>query len=363
VTLRAAPAKVVARYRKEIDQFRRMLGKLPGMASGMTQLVDAEVGLFLDLADQTDRFELSADAGDGAAWLELGLVPRTGTPLAEFDGLQRQGLDIGLLARLPPLEHASMVMAGHYRLGPARALVMRMVAGMTEQLAGAPLDEAQRKKWDALFDQFDGDMAARMGYAAGGALQMGELFTVTDGARTIALLKELFPVPAAGRKVSLLGMALTFSALADGPAHDGVATVELVVTPDYATLGPAGDAVRRAYGDALHVDFAGFDQTLAVALGSGGAERLAQMIDAARKGGGGPIEAGVRAAIGAAAARKAALVMVMDLAAAIAATVGASPPPSASGLAIELAFPDGSARMRFILPAAHVKELGAVMGR
>jgi hypothetical protein len=142
-----------------------------------------------------------------------------------------------------------------------------------------------------------------------------------------------------------------------------VAVAELAVAPDYATMGPAGDAVRRAYGDALHVHVAGFDHTFAVALGPGGAERLAQMIDAVRKGGGGPIEANARAALAAAAGRKAALVMVMDLAAAIGATVGAAPPPSASGLAIELAFPEGSARMRFILPAAHVKELGAVMGR
>jgi hypothetical protein len=360
-TLRLAPGKLLERYRAEIDTLRKELGGTLGQigagSPAVARILEWEIDLLLRLAEQTEEARLVVDASAGEASLEIVLVPRAGTPFAAFNAAQEPGVDTRLLERLPPVEKSTMVMVGRYRLGPARDLVLDAVTEMLQAATGKPQDRA---RWAAWLDLFGGDMAVVSWQDEGGAMQMHELFDVSDGAKAAAVARELL-VFDGEKTVDIAGFKMTWLSRAAAAAHAGAEISEIAVKLDLDGFPEMQrELMRRMYGeDGLRVYSAGKDKLYAVTLGTQGLEAMRRVLD----GGEGKVAPAAAAALDQARKREASIALFFDMAQSFAPIVGRALPPSASGMLVEASFRGGPARLRFSVPSAHVKEITAALGR
>lgn len=166
------------------------------------------------------------------------------------------------------------------------------------------------------------------------------------------------------RTIELLGMKVSWEGKPGAAVHDGVAISEYVMKLDLSGFpAPERGMMRRMYGEeGVHFYVAGFDKSFAYTLGSDGQAAMERLIDTARKGSGQAVSPAVAAAFDGAARRKSSFAMFMDMTQSMAPMLGTHPPPSSSGMTIDAGFADGAAHMRFTVPAAHVKEIAAMMG-
>src|SRR5262249_21327969 len=224
-----------------------------------------------------------------------------------------------------------------------------------EQMLGKKIDRAA---WNAFIDGFDGTIAALAWSGAGGAMGFNELAGYADGARAVAQARDLFALaPAPPKTADIMGLRWSYHATGESK-HGDALVLGYEMTPDYATFPEAQrEIMRKAYGDALRIQFAGFDKLIAVSMGPDAPDRIGAVIDAARKGGG-TIPPAARAALDAARARKASVAFFMDYVRSMAALLPGAP-PSKSGALFEMAVRDGATRFRFGVPAAHVREVMA----
>lgn len=366
-TVSASVGKIVARYREDIANFRKQMAQTMAASPspGIAKVLDAEIDLVLKLADQTDEIRIAADVDAGDAYLDIALVPKPGTTFAKVNAAQKAGIKTDLLARLPDVDRPSMIMAGWYVLGPARAPLLELMGDALEALIGTKLDAAMLARINALLDGFDGNMAAVIGTAPGGGFRMHEIFSVADGAKTAAVWKEIFAAMISpSRTIELLGMKMSWEGKPEAAVHDGVAIAEYVMKFDVSSFPEAErEMMRRFYGEeGMHFYVAGFDKSFALTLGSDGQAAMERLIDTARKGGGQAMSPAVAAALGGATRRKSSFAMFMDMTQSMASMLGTNPPPSSSGITIDIGSADGAAHMRFTVPAAHVKEITAMMG-
>jgi hypothetical protein len=219
-------------------------------------------------------------------------------------------------------------------------------------------------KINAWLDGFDGDAALVMGNGPGGSVQMHEIFAVADGVKSAALAKEIFAAMVSpSRTIELLGMKMSWEGKPEAAVHDGVAIAEYVMKLDVSSFPEAErEMMRRMYGEeGMHLYVAGFDKSFACTLGSDGLAAMERLIDTARKGSGQAVSPAVAAALDGAARRKSSFAMFMDVTQSMAPMLGTNPPPSSSGITIDAGFADGAAHMRVTVPAAHVKEIAAIM--
>jgi hypothetical protein len=362
-TLSLSPGKLVERYRKEIGDFRTQMGRLmAGQSPGMGKILEVEIDLFLELADQTDRLAFLIDVTPADAWLELGLRPKAGTPFAGFVAAQKPGVDDSLLALLPPVEKPSMVMAGRWDMGPMRAPLLDLAFGVYEEMAGRKLEPAERQRWNEMIDLFDGRLAAVSWSTEDGRFQMQELLGVSDGPKLAAYARELFP--AETKPFELMGMKMSLSGKPEAATHAGVTISEYRFAVDLSALPEMQRAItEKMYGpDGLAMHAAGFDKAFVLGMGPEAMAGLPALIDGARAGTRSPPPAPVAKVMKEAAGRKASFVAVMDLAQTMAPLTGKVMPASASGLSMEGGVTDGAFRLRVAMPAAHVAEVGRAMG-
>lgn len=364
LTLHVKP--LLHHYREDILDFKRHMTRMmthqPGM-SGLSALIEAEVDLFLALADQSDRVVVALEADSTTASLDVALVPREDSDFARFVKLQRPG-GAQLLAKLPA-SPASMIMAGRFDLGPLRGPVVKL---MLDLVGGAlALDDAKLAEY---LDVFTGEMAAVTWTSAEGHMNMNEIFIVSDAGKAMRLTREMFaPLAAKPLTIELFGVELIMSARLDEPAYDGIEVMSVTFKLDASSLDPlVADALANVYKpDGQTIMLAAWDGLFGVTFGGDARRRLEESIDASRgKRPGFKPSASAAKAFDEAAARKESVVSTMDLAGVWSSSMamfGAPPPapPSRSALYMGFGFADGAAHMRLALPAEHVRELQAFL--
>lgn len=358
-TVTVSPSKLVTRYRKEIDAMRAQMATALGQQSpAMARVLDTELDLFVRLADQTDRLQLVLDAQGGEASLELAMFPKAGTTFAGVAAAQKAGVDTRVRGALPAVDRPSMQLSGRYDLGPARGAVIDLMAQALPALASADT-RARLESWLALFD---GEVAAVMWTDAGGAMSMAEIFGVSDGAKAASAARELVGPLFSGEPTELMGMKMTFASKPAAAVVEGVEIDSYTMTLDLSAFPEAQrELTRKMYGgDAVTLHVAGVGKELAVTMGPDGAERMAAIVAAAKKGTAAPP---LPAALAAAEGRKMSAALVLDYTQLLAPMLaaGARPAAASSGVLVELGVVDGAMRLRFAVPAEHVKDIGAMM--
>lgn len=355
-------------FRADIEEFNRQMvstmATQPGGAN-VSGILEAEIDLFLALADQSDRLEASLDITSDNVDLDIALVPRADTPFAEFVKLQKPS-GHPLIARLPAVS-SDMVMVGRFDAGPLRAPMIALVEKFLAGQTGKPLDPAWRAGLEKYLDLFTGEMAAVMVTPEDGRLRMVELFTVTDAAATMTATRDfLAPFATTPLTVELMGMKYTLSAKVDDSAVPGVPGSSFTMTFDFGAMDPnQADLVKRMYGDGFTVYVSVWDDVLGVTFGPDGPAAMATLVEASRGGASAlrPRPALV-SALERSRGRKESLLMFMNLIALMRASfpAAAALPPAESGFSMGIGFAGGAAHLRFGVPAAHVIELTRLFG-
>jgi hypothetical protein len=251
-----------------------------------------------------------------------------------------------------------MVMVGHTELGELGEPMYRWIGPVLAKVADKPFDESFHKLWTDWLKMFTGDFAA-VSWMDGGATAMQEIVGVTDGAAAQKTIQSLLTGITTPRKVSFMGIDMTFSG-GTGTAQHGSASIDTVsVQIDTANMPPMQqEMMKRMYPDGMKMAYAGWGKWLGITFGPKSVDQIGVLID---NGGGGGKAAAlspfVQAAVDASSKRKESMVMVMNLAAMLAPF--AQLPPAQSGMVWTLGFADGRAAFRMDLPAAHVGEMMA----
>lgn len=358
-TLRLSPGKLVALYRPEIDRFRQEIAKALSGAQGspaMASIVEWEIDLLFQLADQADELRLVVDASSSEASLEMVLVPKAGTGLAKFVAAQKPGVDLSLLGELPTVEKPGMLMVGKNQLGPARDFLLEAVGKMIAAASGKPFDRA---RWSAFFDLFDGTMAMVSWQSPSGAMQLHEIFGVSDGAKAAATARELFNFDGS-HPIDVAGMKMAWQTRPSVATHAGVAIDEHTIKLDMTAFPEAQrEMFKRIYGEeGMRFYAAGSGKRYMATFGPEGQALLEHALDGTAKFSPSPAAA---AALAAAAKREASLAIFFDVGQSISQVLGRPLPASQSGIAAEAIFTGGAARLRFGVPSAHVKEIMAAL--
>jgi hypothetical protein len=357
-TLSVDLARLVAAYRGTLDGLKATLSGA-GAVAGM---VGWELGALDWLAAQTDRVELTIDVQSDEAALELALVPRAGGVLARFLRVQRplDGTLLGMLAQPP--DAIPSIMAGNMQMGPpaVRDEMTELVRPLLETVIGAPLEGETRKKWDEVVGLLTGEVAAATwgGGDLTKTMELEEVVGATDGKRAAVLGWELF-----GRRFEktpatfeLMGLRMKLSARTR-TATDGVTVhafdLHLDADPQ-AGLNPM--LLQKA-----HIVVAGVDKAFLLTMGDGADAQMDRLLAASQQGRGTiAIPPAARRALEDARARKETGTMFVNLLAAI--PFGHAREQAAqasSGMTMSCGFTDGSAHLRFALPAAHLRELSS----
>lgn len=355
-TVRASLRVLFELYKADIEQAIKMMDQVASSQSpGMGRLLAVEADLLGRISRQTEEVRLVMDATAEEAWMELRLTPTAGSLFEGFNRAQRPA-SIGLLPRLSGSSRSTMFMVGDYRLGPIREVVYELIGGMFAEWAGAKADPEFGKRWNAFIDHFEGPVVAAMGEPGSIAMNIQQVATVDDGAATLAAARGI--VPKQPTTVDLFGLTkITLSVREAVATHDGVPIDELVGKLDYTGMPEVQkQAMQAIYGDEMIVVYAGFDKHFVLTMGKTALVEMQRTIDLLRRGPDAALPPGAKTALDAGIARKATLVMFMNMAASLSAVAGRTI-PAASGMNTELSFPDGKAVMRIGMPAAHVREM------
>ncbi len=358
-TVRASLRKLVERYRPEIEQGKQAMAQtMKGASPGMSKIIEVEIDLLLRLASQTEEMRVVVDASATEAWFELGFTPTTGSGFEAFNKAQRPA-SAALLTRLPGTPAAMSMMVGHYELSSLHGLIYDLMGERVASWSGVKPDAAFRKRWDEALAHFRGPFALSMTQRSDLRGAMQYLLEVDDGPKTAAALKALLPwkQPTTIDMFGIMKMQVTpRDAVA---THDGVSIDEMAIRFDVSGLPPQEQQMMHLmYGEQTAFFIAGFDKHLAMTTGPDGLAQMQRTIDMVRRGPAVALPAGGKAALDAAAGRKASYVFFMNMASAMAAVTG-SAVQTDTGVSMEMLFPEGRAAMRMILPSAHVR---AIMG-
>jgi hypothetical protein len=356
-TMRLDLARLVERYRPEIDGFRQQMAPLFAKQPLMATMFDVEMDVMTRLAAQTQELTLALDVDVKEANLEIALIPRPGTTLEAF-GKAQVPATLDLLGKIPGVDAADYVLVGNYHLGPVREAVYELMAGMLGGLLGAPPDAAFKKRWDAALDHFAGPIGSASKFEKAGGISFAQIAEVDDGARAVADAKALFPL-SAPRTFEVMGMKLTLELHEGVGTHQGVSIDEYSLALDLASLPPEQqEMLRKMYGEKLHLAMAGKGKFFYMTWGTNAVAALDPLLDGAS---GSPSPA-AKSALSAATGRRASFAMFMNLTGALAAMTGRTA-TAESGISFEMSFPDGTSRLRIAVPAVHVRELQGLVGR
>ena len=356
-TLRLDLARLVERYRPEIEGLRKQMAPLFASQPMMAKVFDVEIDILTRVAAQTQELTLAIDADAKEAHLEVAMIPRPGTTLEAFGKAQALA-KLDLLEKIPGVAGADYVLVGNYRLGPVRDAFYELMGGVMEGMLGAPIDAAFKKRWDAMLDHFVGPMASASRFEPTGGMSFAQIVEVDDAARAAADIKALFPLPAP-RTFEVMGMKMTLELHEGVATHQGTSIDEYSLALDFGSLPPQQQEMfRMMYGDKLHLVMAGKGKFLYMTWGKDAVAAVAPLLDGAS----GTPSPAAKAALSAAIGRRASFAMFMNLAGAVAAMTGRAA-PATSGISFEMSFPDATSRLRIGVPAAHVRELQGLVPR
>ncbi|HEU4728740.1 MAG TPA: hypothetical protein VFT22_12640 [Kofleriaceae bacterium] len=350
---------VLARYKNQIEgvrsQMTASLGKMgPG---GASKLLTAYIDGLLSLATDTERLVVTLEATPDLASLDLALVPRDKSRLAEFAALQRPS-DFALLGRLPQAT-PTVLAGGHLELGPYRDAMMSAIAAL--YIPEAPQDLLAAL--DLLRKVMTGEMATTMQLGKKTGMEFTQLYTVTDARaadKAFASVLDMFKV---GRKIDMQNISFTIKASPSTTAYRGVTLRSYDTTFDTSKIPPdQRQAMAAMMPDGVHRVHLGAFDDVAVLVSSQDSDREARRtIDAAR-GKGPRFVAGklVDPLLATSRTRKDSIVMVMDLGNLFGALTGKSLGSQPMVMAFGAA--DRRAHLRFSVPAATARALGSMNG-
>ena len=345
--------RVMIAYRADIENFAKQMTSM-NLGGTVQAVLKGEIEVLLAVGEQSERMYLGIEAADDDCALNVALAPKAGTALARFVAGQKP-FDAKLLTGMPPSDHPAMVMLGHTELGELSEPMYRWIGPILAQIADKPFDESFHKLWQDWLKLFTGDFAA-VSWMDGGATAMNEIIGVTDGKAAQKAVQEFLGGLKSPRKVSFMGIDMTFSG-GFGTAQHGDASIDAVgVAIDTANMPEMQkDMMKRLYPDGMKMAYAGWGKTFGIAIGPKSSDQINALIDSTGK----PttLSPFAQAAVDASAKRKESMVMVMNLAAMMAPF--AAGPPAQSGMTWTLGFADGRAALRMDLPAAHIGEIMA----
>jgi len=337
-------ANLTTRYKTEIADARQKLvasfaSTGGGQMSAMGQLYFD--GLFSMLGD-SERVIVTFDVTKDVGAIDVGLVPKAGTRLAKFIGLQ-QPSDYAIASQLPATQ-APVLVAGHFDAGPYRQGLFEL----TTMLYGT--GSSMASALDAVFKVATGDFVMAMTMGGPNGMEVTQLFGVTDNKaadKAVGRLLDAFKKPVTA---SVMGMTTTNTLNPSTTTHDGVSIRGVDVTYDLSKATPENRAMMEKMvpknGSAVRVAL--FDKLGAV-VSSASPTAVTAAIDAARgKGKRYAPTAQVADFLAGSRTRKESLAAVMDLGAA----VGAGP---GRVVMMSMGFADKRAHFRFALPAATVR--------
>jgi hypothetical protein len=348
--------QVLAHYQPQIEAFRTQI------AASFAQLGPGPMGKlmasYLDglesMASDTERLIVTLDTTPDMASLDLALLPRPGSRLAAFIGLQRPS-DFGLLARLPATT-PTVLFGGHLELGPYHdgllaAMAMLYIPDASHDLLAAM--EMIRKV-------MTGEIALAMQIGRGTGLAFTQLYGVTNAAAADKALAGILALFKVGRTIQLANMSTTIQANPGTSSHDGVVLRSYDTTSDLSKI-PADQrkAMAAVMPDGVqHVQMATFDGLSMIVAAPDSLAEAGRAIDAARgKAGHFVASADVERLLAAVRARKDSIAMMIDFGGVLAMLTGASAQPQPAMISFGTA--DRSAHLRIALPAATVRALGA----
>jgi hypothetical protein len=337
-------ANLLTRYKTEIADARQKM--TAGFASGGGQMAALGQlyadGLFSMLAD-SERVVVTFDVTKDVAALDLGLVPKAGSRLAKFVGLQRPS-DYGLAGKLPAMQ-APILAVGRFDSGPYRTGLLELTA----QMYGA--SSSFIAATEALFKAATGDFAMTMVMGGQKGMEFSMLLGVTDdkaGEKAVGRMLDAVKKPVS---TTMMGMTTTQVLSPNTTTHDGVTIRAIETTYDLSKATPETRAAVEkmiAKGGTTTTRLAVLDQLVAFAASPDGSAATAT-IDAVRGKGKRYTPAAVAADfLAGSRARKESLAAVMD----IGLVTGTGP---GRMVMLAMGFADKRAHLRFALPAATMR--------
>jgi hypothetical protein len=349
----------LARYKNEIEGARtQMLANMGKMGPGGTsKILTAYVDGLFSIANDTDQVIVTLEATPDLGTLDIALLPRTQSRLAEFAALQRPS-DLALLGRLPATT-PSVLMAGHLELGPYRDAMLSAIA--TLYIPEAPKDLLAA--FDLLRKVMTGEIATTMQLGRKTGMEFTQLYTVTDGKAADKALAGILDLFKAGRTIDMQSVSFTIKTAPSTTAYAGVTLRSYDTTYDTSKIPPdQRQAMAAMMPDGVHSVHLGTVDGLAVLVAApDSAAEARRTIDAARGKGARFVASKVLAPLLAASrARKDSLVMVMDLGAVFGAFTGKS--LGSQPMVIGFGAADRSAHLRISVPAATARAVSSMNG-
>src|SRR5688572_26586380 len=248
----------------------------------IADLVKGYVDGVISLGNDTEKVIMMIEATPELASFDLALVPRAGSRLAKFVGMQRPS-NYALLDRLPDMP-AAMLFGGHLELGPYRERMLELMATLYSRAATKELLAAM----ESLVKVMTGEIAVVARFAPGAGAPSGMAFTqvfgVTDAAAADKAFAAMLGLFKNGQTFDMLGVGMTIKAHPSTVAHGVVALRSYETSYDFAKV-PEADrkAMEQMYPrgpTAVHLG--AFDRLGMVAFGADSLSEARRAIDAAR---------------------------------------------------------------------------------
>ncbi|HEY4243850.1 MAG TPA: hypothetical protein VGM88_28750 [Kofleriaceae bacterium] len=356
-TATAYVPNVLARYKPQIDAARAAIhAQLTKTSPGSPTFVDVYAdGLFSVLAD-ADRAVIALDLGKDLGAIDMALVPRAGTRLAQFVALQRPS-DYGLVAKLPP-GAPPMLFAGHFDSGPYHAGMLEALTNLYGGGSGAtPLVGAL----EAAMKAANGELAMSVTMKPGTGMAFVEIAGITDERAAAAAFDKMFAALRSGYSYDHLGIKTTIAAIPP-IAYDGISVSGISTKFDTTKATPAQAAAMAAMAPTGTHDsrIAVLDHLMVAASGSDA--QMTQAIDAIRGKAAYKPAPQIATLLAWSRAHKDSIAMVMDMGG-LAGMMGGPPNPMMAKLGAMLftvGAADGNAHVRFVLPTASVAAMAGI---
>ncbi len=343
-------ANLMTRYKTEIEDARqkRVSGLGPAAGGQMTAVMQSYVDGLISALGDSDRVIVTFDVTKDVAAVDLALVPKNGTRLAKFIGLQRPS-DYALIGKLPATQ-APILLAGHLDAGPYRAGLIDVAL----QMYGPGTPASVATALGAVFKAATGDFAMAMQMMGPRGMEMTQLYGVTDARTADKALGQLFDGFKKPLSSSTMGMTITQTLNPRPMVHDGITVRTVDATYDLSKMAPdARAAMEKMFPKAGMATRAAAFGKLGVVSGSADPGAAAAAIDAARgKGKSYVPPAQVADFLAGSRTRKESVAMMMDLGATMGMGTGRL-------LMLSMGFADKRAHFRLTLPAATVRGLAA----
>jgi hypothetical protein len=351
---------VMTRFKDQVEAARSsMLTGLgqPAVAQ-LAEFMKAYVDGVLSLANDTEKLVITVEATAALASLDLALVPRAGSRLAKFVGLQRPS-KYALLDRLPDMP-AALLFGGHLELGPYRERMLELMATIYGRAVTKDLIAAM----EALIKVMTGEVAVVARFSPvpgtpGPGMAFTQVLGVTDAGAADKAFAAMLALFKNGQTFDTLGVATTIKANPGTVQHAGVALRSYETSYDFAKV-PEADrkAMEQLYPrGATAVHLGAFDRLGMIAFGPDSLSEARRAIDAARgKAARFAAPQSVGQLLASSRARKDSIAMMIDVGALIAGIAAAAggPPKAPAGpqpIVMTLGCADHNAHIRIGLPA------------